>query len=64
MAALKHDLQHLDEVEIPRYATLDTRRRGIPQRFVSALIIVAVLLGLVLVGIVAELAHRAQVAAP
>jgi serine/threonine-protein kinase len=60
MAALKHDLQHLDEVEIPRYATLDTRRRGIPQRFVGALIILAVFVGLVVVGILAELAHRAQ----
>ena len=61
MAALRHALQHLDEVEIPRYDTLDPRRRGIPQRFVSALIIVAVFLGLIVVGIAAELAHRAQV---
>jgi serine/threonine-protein kinase len=61
MAALKHDLEHLDQVEIPRYATLDTRRRGIPQRFVSAVIILAVFVGLIVIGIAAELAHRAQV---
>jgi serine/threonine protein kinase len=61
MAALRHDLQHLDQVEIPRYALLDTPRRGLPQRFVGALIILAVLLGLAVIGLAAELAHRAQV---
>jgi serine/threonine-protein kinase len=60
MAALRHDLQHLDEIEIPRYATLDKQRRGIPQHLMSALIILAVLVGLALIGLVAELAHRGQ----
>src|SRR5260221_5804274 len=61
MAALMHDLEHLDQVEIPRYATLDTRRRGIPQRFVGAVIMLAVFGGLIVIGIVAQLAHRGHV---
>lgn len=61
MAALGHDLRHLDEVEIPRYASMDAPRRGMPQQLMVALIAIGVLLGLVLIGIVAELAHRAQV---
>ena len=57
---LRHDLQHLDEVEIPRYATLDAQRRRIPRRLMGALMVLAVLVGLGLIGLLAELAHRAQ----
>jgi serine/threonine protein kinase len=63
MAALRHDLQHLDEVEIPNYASLDAQpRRGLPQRFVGAIVILVVLVGLAVIGFVAQLAHRAQLA--
>jgi serine/threonine protein kinase len=62
MAALREDLQHLDQVEIPHYARMDTPRRELPQRFIGVFITVAVLLGLVLIGVVAELAHRSQAA--
>ena len=60
MKLLRHDLQHLDEVEIPRYATLDAQRRRIPRRLMGALMVLAVLVGLGLIGLLAELAHRAQ----
>ena len=61
MAALRHDLQHLDEVEIPHYANVNTPRRGMPQHFMAILLALTLLLGLILLGVLAELAHRAQV---
>jgi serine/threonine-protein kinase len=61
MAALRHDLEHLDEVEIPSYAVPEPRRGPLPSGLVSALVVLAVLAALALLGIVAELAHRAQV---
>ena len=45
-------------------ALLDRSRRGIPQGVMGALIAVAVLVGLVLIGVVAEMAHRAQLGGP
>jgi serine/threonine-protein kinase len=61
MAALRYDLEHLDRVDIPEYATA-SRRRSLPRHLVSTLVIVGVLVGLVLIGVLAELAHRTQVA--
>jgi hypothetical protein len=62
MASLVHDLQHLDEVEIPLYAAVTPRRRGISQSSMAVAIGLAILVSLVLIGVAAELAHRAQVA--
>jgi serine/threonine-protein kinase len=61
MAALRHDLEHLDQVEIPRYTSQDMPRRGVPHQFMSVLLIVAIFLGLIVIGLLAEIAHRAQV---
>jgi serine/threonine protein kinase len=60
MAALRHDLEHLDDVEIPHYARVAPPRRGLPQHLMAILLTLAVLLSLILLGIVAQLAHRAQ----
>jgi serine/threonine protein kinase len=61
MAALLHDLQHLDQVTIPRYATLDSQPRHLSQGFVGVAIGLAIVLALLLIGVAAEFAHRAQV---
>jgi serine/threonine protein kinase len=61
MAALRDDLQHLDRVEIPQYATMDPRGRGLHQALVAVVVALLILLGLVIIGVVAELAHRAQI---
>jgi len=62
MAAVRHDLQHLDEVEIPEYVEPSgTGRRALLRQVMPVLVVVAVLVGLVLIGVLAELAHRAQV---
>jgi eukaryotic-like serine/threonine-protein kinase len=62
MAALRHDLQHLDQVEIPEYPS-ETGSRPLVSRehLVNAGVIVGVLLVLALLGLAAELVHRAQV---
>ena len=62
MAAFRHDLTHLDQVTVPEYPT-DT---GGPQRIrrdhlVNVAIIVGVLVLLALLGVLAQLAHNAQV---
>lgn len=62
MAALRHDLEHLDEVQIPDYETVQPHRRLVPAHAIPVLLIVGVLAVLVLLGVVAEFAHRAQVA--
>jgi eukaryotic-like serine/threonine-protein kinase len=61
MASFKHDLQHLDEVAIPTYAPGRSRRRLLPERATPVLLIVIVLACLVLLGVLAEFVHRAQV---
>ena len=62
MAALRHDLEHLDEVEIPSYAEVSgSGRQLIPQRVLPVLVALAVIAGLLLIGVLAELAHRAQI---
>jgi len=64
MAALRQDLLHLDEVEIPRYAAEDRRRKGVPQPVLWTAIAVLVLIGLVLIGVLAEVLHRTQTGHP
>lgn len=61
MADLRHDLQHLDEVEIPDYAVgqLAARPRGqLPSALVTIAIIVAVFAVLIVIGVLAQLARR------
>ena len=61
MADLRHDLEHLDEVEIPDYAAgqLAARPRGpLPPALVTIAIIVAVFVVLILIGVLAQLAHQ------
>jgi hypothetical protein len=62
MATLLNDLQHLEQVTIPHYATVDIQhRRGMSPRFMGIVIGLAIALVLVLIGVAAEFAHRAQV---
>jgi serine/threonine-protein kinase len=62
MAALRHDLTHLDEVRIPEYPT-DAGSRPLVSRehLVNAGVVIGVLVVLAALGVVAELVHRAQV---
>jgi len=63
MAALRRDLTNLDEVSIPDYPT-DSSRAGpriARQHLVNAAIVVAVFLALAAIGVIAQLAHTAQV---
>jgi hypothetical protein len=60
MAALRHDLEHLDQVEIPLYTAFDKQRRGVSPRVMGVLLVLAVFAGLLLIGLAAELLHRAQ----
>jgi serine/threonine-protein kinase len=60
MAALRDELLHLDQVEIPAYAP-EERRRVLPPPVLWTVIAVLVLVGLVLIGVLAEVLHRAQV---
>ena len=65
MADLQHDLDNLDAVAIPDYglAQLARPRSGaMPSPLVSAGIVLAVFLVLIILGIVAELVHRGQLA--
>jgi hypothetical protein len=54
-------LEHLDEVEIPSYAEASRPGLRIPQHAMSVLVVLLVIVGLVLIGVLAELAHRAQI---
>jgi serine/threonine-protein kinase len=62
MAALRHDLHHLDEVVIPEYPVGD-RRSPIVSRehLVTTAIVVGAIVVLALLGVAAELFHRTQV---
>jgi len=64
MVAVRQDLLHLDQVEIPTYAPDERPRHGVPQPVVWTAIAVLVLVGLVLIGVLAEVLHRAQVMRP
>jgi serine/threonine protein kinase len=65
MAALRHDLEHLESVPIPEYGQADEAAApwiaGLPSPRVTLAILLAVFLGLALLGAVAELIHRSQV---
>ena len=63
MAALRHDLQHLDAVTIPEYPKDGGVRARVPrERVMNVAIVVGVLLVLVVIGAIAQVAHQAQVA--
>ena len=61
-AALRDDLMHLDEVQIPDYPS-DTGGRAVVSRehLVNTAVIIGVLVVLAALGVAAELVHRAQV---
>jgi serine/threonine-protein kinase len=61
MAALREDLQHLEDVEIPTYAASATRRGRLPQYALPVALVLAAFVCLVVIGVAAELVHRAQV---
>jgi eukaryotic-like serine/threonine-protein kinase len=61
MAALRQDLLHPDQVAISNYASLESPRGSMPRFWLGVVVTVAVLLGLALIGIAAQLVHRAQV---
>ncbi len=62
MAALRRDLTHLDAVQIPEYPA--SSQGGPPrvgrEHIVTALVIVAVFVVLVIIGVLAQLAHNAR----
>lgn len=61
MAALRHDLTHLEEVAIPELkSTVATGGRAVVsrERAVNAAVIVGALIVLAVIGAIAELAHR------
>ncbi len=64
MAELREDLLHLDRVAIPAFpdAPLEPPRVGpMPEAGRLAVIVLATLAGLVLIGVLAQLVHQAQV---
>ena len=62
MAALRHDLTHLEEVTIPEYPAQATSSPLVSrEHLVNSLVIVGVLLVLAMMGIADEMVHRAQV---
>jgi eukaryotic-like serine/threonine-protein kinase len=61
MAALAHDLTHLDDVDLSVPLDLTTGSSGLPAASVTWLVLALVLAFLVGLGFVAELVHRAQV---
>jgi serine/threonine-protein kinase len=60
MAALRHDLEHLDEVVIPEYPTGPAAVAGLRERLAPVGIVVLALVLLGALGAAAELAHRLQ----
>ena len=62
MADLCHDLLHLDSVAIPEYPAAARPRSNVGHQLVTAGIVLAVLIGLAVIGVAAELAHRLQTA--
>jgi serine/threonine-protein kinase len=55
-----HDLTHLDEVDAQAVMESMTGVTGLPRASVTWIVIAAVLAGLVVIGVLAEFAHRAQ----
>jgi serine/threonine protein kinase len=65
MGELRYDLAHLDQVKIPEYPTDGHRRVPVSrEHVVNTFVIIGVLAALALLGVVAEVVHRAQVAGP
>jgi eukaryotic-like serine/threonine-protein kinase len=61
MAALRHDLEHLDEVAIPEYPAADeTRTAPWRQHIGTGAIVAAVLLAIVALGVLAQVLHQLQ----
>jgi serine/threonine-protein kinase len=62
MAALRHDLTHLDAVQIPEYPTSSDGGglRVAREHVVTALVIVGAFVVLVLIGVFAQLVHTAR----
>jgi serine/threonine-protein kinase len=61
MADLRHDLTHLDEVQIPEYPTSSQSRQRVPrEHLVTAAVVVGVFVVLVIIGVLAQLAHTAK----
>ena len=59
MAALQHDLTHLDDVTIPKYPTTTGGRALVSrEQAVNVAVIAGVLVVLAVIGVIAELAHR------
>jgi serine/threonine-protein kinase len=63
MAALEHDLTHLDAVEIPDYPADASGRapRVSREHVVNAAVIVTAFIVLAVIGVIAQLAHTSQV---
>jgi serine/threonine-protein kinase len=62
MADLCHDLQNLDEVALPEYPQAASQRPAVSrEHLVNAAVIVGAFLLLIVIGVVAEIVHRAQV---
>ena len=61
MAALRHDLQHLDEVAIPEYP-LDEQARTAswPQHVATVAIVIVVLLAIGALGVLAQVLHQVR----
>jgi eukaryotic-like serine/threonine-protein kinase len=67
MAALRHDLEHRDEIAVPDYVEMALPRRpiggyGMPSVLLVGGVIVALFAVLAAVGVLAELFHRSQIA--
>src|SRR5438309_3982361 len=62
MADVRHDLTHLDEVNIPEYPAASGRAVVSREHMLNAGVVIAALVLLAVLGMVAELVHRAQVA--
>ena len=62
MTDLRHDLTHIDEVKIPEYPAASGRAVVSREHMLNAGVVIAALVLLAVLGMVAELVHRAQVA--
>lgn len=61
MADLRYDLTHLDEVKIPEYPAAAGRAVVSREHMLNAGVVVAAIVLIAVLGVVAELLHRAQV---